>query len=193
MSEVIPVTGAVAHPGSLREWYAAYTMSRHEKRVAAHCERIGIEYFLPLYLSRRKWKNRTTVDLELPLFPNYVFVQLEPGDYGPLLRIPGLLSTVGNAAGPVTIPGSEIEALRRVVKCERVEPHPSIAVGDRVRVSTGPLEGITGVVVRTGNSLRLVVTLDLIGKGISVEIDARAVEFIGPRTPAGATRGTAVA
>ena len=62
-----------------REWYAVYTMSRHEKRVAAHCERIAIEHFLPLYTWRRSWKNRTTVDLQMPLFPNYIFVQLSAG------------------------------------------------------------------------------------------------------------------
>ena len=62
-----------------REWYAVYTMSRHEKRVAEHCERIAIEPFLPLYTSRRSWKNRTTIDLQMPLFPNYIFVRLQIG------------------------------------------------------------------------------------------------------------------
>ena len=74
------------------DWFAAYTMSRHEKRIASHCERIGIEQFLPLYTSQRSWKNRTTVDLQMPLFPNYIFVRLLPQDHGPLMRLPGLLS-----------------------------------------------------------------------------------------------------
>ena len=62
---------------SQREWFAAYTaISRHEKRIASHCERIGIEQFLPYYTTQRSWKNRTTVDLQMPLFPNYLFVRL---------------------------------------------------------------------------------------------------------------------
>ena len=127
---------------SRREWFAVYTMSRHEKRVAEHCERIGIEHFLPLYTSRRSWKNRTTIDLQMPLFPNYIFVQLFPEDHGPLVRLPGVLSTVGNASGPVVIQDCEMEMLRRVINCETIEPHPYMVAGDKVRVKAGPLQGI---------------------------------------------------
>ncbi len=178
MREHISVSKSTMGTNAEKEWYAAYTMSRHEKRVSSHCARVGIEYLLPLYHSKREWKNRTKVDLEMPLFPNYIFVHLAPADHGPLLRIPGILSAVGNAAGPIMIPEAEIEALRRVVECNRVEPHPAIAIGDRIRVKTGPLQGIAGVVLRKGNSIRLVVTLDLIGKGVSVEIDPRDLEII---------------
>lgn len=193
MPELIPALKSATVTSAEKEWYAAYTMSRHEKQVASYCARIGIEYFLPLYHSKRVWKNRTKVDLEMPLFPNYIFVQLAPGDYGPLLRIPGILSTVGNAAGPVAIPEVEIDTLRRVVRCNRVEPHLSIAIGDRIRVTTGPLRGIAGVVLRKGNSIRLVVTLDLIGKGVSVEIDPRALEIISRPTTVGVEKNIGVA
>jgi transcription antitermination factor NusG len=162
-----------------REWYAVYTMSRHEKRVAEHCERIGIENFLPLYTSRRSWKNRTTIDLQMPLFPNYLFVQLLPEDHGPLLRLPGVLSTVGNAAGPVAIQDGEMEMLRRIIECKAIEPHPYTA-GDKVRVKAGPLEGVTGVVVRKANGLRFIVTLDLIGKCVALDIEGSALELTGP-------------
>jgi transcription antitermination factor NusG len=164
-----------------REWYAAYTMSRHEKRIAAHCEHIGIEYLLPLYASRREWKNRTTVDLQMPLFPNYVFVHLSPEDHGPLLRLPGVLSTVGNAAGPAVIPDDEMDALRRIVNCKEIEPHPYMTAGDHVRVKRGPLEGIVGVVLRRGNGLHFIVTLNLIGKSVALNIDGNALELIGLR------------
>jgi transcription antitermination factor NusG len=169
---------------SEREWFVAYTMSRHEKRVAAHCERIGVQHFLPLYGSRRSWKNRTTVDLQMPLFPNYIFVQLAPGDHGPLLRLPGVLSTVGNANGPAVIPAGEIDALRRISGNKTIEPHPYVTAGDRVRVKWGPLEGISGIVLRKGNSVRFVVTLDLIGKGVALEIDGEALELLSQSRPA---------
>src|SRR5271154_5999012 len=116
------------------EWFAAYTMSRHEKRIASHCERIGIEPFLPLYTSQRSWKNRTTIDLEMPLFPNYLFVRLLPQDHGPLMRLPGLLSIVGNAVGPVVIPDDDMELIRRVIASKTIEPHPFMTTGDKVRV-----------------------------------------------------------
>jgi transcription antitermination factor NusG len=170
---------SLAHPGNAQpEWFAAYTMSRHEKRIACHCERLGIEQFLPLYTSQRSWKNRTTVDLQMPLFPNYIFVRLLPQDHGPLMRLPGLLSTVGNAAGPVAIPDGDMELLRRIIACKAIEPHPLIAKGDRVRVVTGPLAGLLGVVLKKSNGLRFIVTLDMIGKSVSLDIDGSALECI---------------
>ena len=177
-----------------REWYAVYTMSRHEKRVAAHCEHIAIEHFLPLYTSRRSWKNRTTIDLQMPLFPNYIFVHLLADDHGPLLRLPGVLSTVGNAAGPVAIQDSEMELLRRIIDCKAIEPHPYMTAGDKVRVKTGPLEGIVGVVLRKANGLRFVVTLDLIGKSVALDIEGSALELVAPpHTDRSATRSDGAA
>jgi transcriptional antiterminator NusG len=178
---------------SLREWFAAYTMSRHEKRIASHCERIGIEQFLPLYTTQRSWKNRTTVDLHMPLFPNYLFVRLCPQDHGPLMRLPGLLSTVGNAAGPVAIPDGDMELLRRIIACKTIEPHPFMAKGDRVRVVTGPLAGVTGVVQKKGNGLRFIVTLDVIGKSVSLHIDGCALELIASHAHPSAEHRNAVA
>jgi transcription antitermination factor NusG len=179
--------------GLEREWFAAYTMSRHEKRIASHCERIGIEPFLPLYSSQRSWKNRTTVDLQMPLFPNYIFVRLAPQDHGPLMRLPGLLSTVGNAAGPVAIPDADMELLRQVIACKNIEPHPFITKGDRVRVKTGPLAGVVGLVQKQGNGLRFIVTLDLIGKSVSLHIDRSALELLVPQANLPAEHRHAVA
>jgi transcription antitermination factor NusG len=169
------------------DWFAAYTMSRHEKRIAAHCERIGIEQFLPLYISQRSWKNRTTVDLQMPLFPNYIFVRLSPQDHGPLMRLPGLLTLVGNASGPVAIPDGDMELLRRIIQCKTIEPHPFMTKGDKVRVMTGPLAGLIGVVLKKGNGLRFIVTLDVIGKSVSLHIDGSALELIA--SPDGQSAG----
>jgi transcription antitermination factor NusG len=177
---------STACSGNLQpEWFAAYTMSRHEKRIASHCERIGVEPFLPLYTSQRAWKNRTTVDLQMPLFPNYLFVRLLPQDHGPLMRLPGLLSLVGNAAGPVLIPDEEMELLRRIIASDKVAPHPFMTKGDKVRVRTGPLTGLIGVVLKQGNGVRFIVTLDLIGKSVSLHIEGSALELVVPQnTPA---------
>jgi transcription antitermination factor NusG len=168
-------------------------MSRHEKRIASHCKRIGIEQFLPLYSCQRSWKNRTTVDLQIPLFPNYLFVRLAPQDHGPLMRLPGLLSTVGNAAGPVAIPDADMELLRHIIACKTIEPHPFMAKGDRVRVTTGPLAGVIGVVQKRGNGLRFIVTLDVIGKSVSLHIEGGALELVAPQASPPAEHRNAVA
>lgn len=175
------------------EWFAAYTMSRHEKRIASHCERIGIEPFLPLCTSQRSWKNRTTVDLQMPLFPNYIFVRLLPQDHGPLMRLPGLLSIVGNAVGPVMIPDGDMELLRRIIACKTIEPHPFMTKGDKVRVKTGPLAGLIGVVLKQGNGLRFIVTLDVIGKSVSLHIEGSALELIASHDGLSADDHNAVA
>ena len=178
---------------SHREWFAAYTMSRHEKRIASLCDRIGIEQFLPLYTSQRSWKNRTIVDLQMPLFPNYIFVRLLPEDHGPLMRLPGLLSTVGNALGPVVIPDGDMELLRRIIACKTIEPHQPMAKGDKVRVMRGPLAGVVGVVLKKGNGLRFIVTLEMTSKSVSLQIDASALELIASPTHRSAKHRNAVA
>ena len=91
-------------------WFAAYTMSRHEKRIAEQCQQAGIGHFLPLYVVHKTWKNRVTVELHLPLFPNYIFVQLPPGCHVPLRKLAGVLSLVGNATGPVPVPVADMES-----------------------------------------------------------------------------------
>jgi transcription antitermination factor NusG len=168
-------------------------MSRHEKRIASHCDRIGIEQFLPLYNSQRSWKNRTVVDLQMPLFPNYIFVRLLPQDHGPLMRLPGLLSTVGNASGPIAIPDLDMELLRRIIDCKTIEPHPPVGKGDRVRVMKGPLAGLVGVVLKKGNGVRFIVTLEMISKSVSLQIDASALEHISSHTNEPAKHRNAVA
>jgi transcription antitermination factor NusG len=131
---------------------------------------------LPLYTQRKKWKNRVTASVELPLFPNYIFVRLSIEEHGRLLRLPGILSTVGTHAGPAAIPDREIEDLRRAVSCRTVEPHPYLTAGEAVRVCSGALAGLTGVVVRKANGMRFVVTLDSIQKSVAMEISAEDLE-----------------
>jgi transcription antitermination factor NusG len=160
-----------------RRWFAAYTTSRHEKRVSEHCRQVEIEHFLPVFHSRKTWKNRVTAVIETPLFPNYIFVRLEQRDHARLLRLPGVLSTVGSSqAGPAAIADEEIEDLRRIVLHRAVEPHPNVNAGDSVRIRVGPLAGLTGVVLRKNNGLRFIVSLDAIRKSVAVEIDGSELE-----------------
>jgi transcription antitermination factor NusG len=109
------------------------------------------------------------------------------------MRLPGLLSIVGNAAGPVVIPDADMELLRRIITCKTIEPHPFMNKGDKVRVIAGPLAGVIGVVLKKGNGLRFIVTLDMIGKSVSLQVDGSALEVIASHARLSAEHRNAVA
>ncbi len=157
-------------------WYAAYTSANHEKRVAEQLEVRSVEHFVPLYESMRRWKDRK-VRLQLPLFPGYVFVRLALRDRLRVLEVPGVARLVGFNGLPCALPDSEIEALKAgLASGVRAEPHPYLTVGRRVRVKTGPLAGVEGVLKRKKNSARLVISLDLIMRSVAVDVEAADVE-----------------
>ena len=177
---------AVAPPGSgglgdeaLTKWYTVYTTSRHEKRITEHCDQREIEHFLPLYTTRRRWKDGTKPILQLPLFPSYLFVHIAFNKRAGVLGIPGVLSIVGYGREPFPVPDLYIHSLREGIRLDKVEPHPYLAVGDRVRIKAGAMEGVEGILVRKKNSLRVVLTLELIRQSVAVEVDIDDVERIG--------------
>lgn len=157
-------------------WYALYTRHQHEKTVADILSRKGFEIFLPLYSTIHRWKDRNK-QLSLPLYPGYVFVYDNLERKLPILTTPGVHSIVGMAGCPEPIPDSEIDAVKRIMESSlAVEPHPYLRCGDRVRVLLGPLEGIEGILVRKKNDFRLVLSVEMLMKSVSVEIDAALVE-----------------
>lgn len=157
-------------------WFAVYTRHRHEKAVAQFIKGKGVDVFLPLYKAVHRWKDRTKV-LALPLFPNYVFVLANPNQRIAVLSTPGVYDFVRLGGVPAKIPDEEIAGVRRAVELGlHVEPHPFLNVGDRVRVRSGPLEGLEGILVRKKNFYRLVLSIDLLVKSISVEVEACDVE-----------------
>lgn len=165
-------------------WFAAYTSSHHEKSVAAQLAMRLVESFLPLYATRRRWKNRCEVSLELPLFPNYVFVHIDPRERVRVLEVPGVLSLVSFGKNLAALPDFEIESLRSALGQRRVEPHPYLVIGERARIKRGPLSGIEGVLVRKKRNLRVVLALDAIMQCVAVEVDAEDVEAVVRRGPA---------
>jgi transcription antitermination factor NusG len=159
-------------------WYVAYTSANHEKRVTEQFARRSVEHFLPLYESVRRWKDRR-MKLQLPLFPGYVFVRFALGNRLKVLQVPGVARLVGFNGQPAVLPDSEVEALRIGTAVDLfAEPHPYLTVGRRVKVKRGPLEGVEGILVRKKNALRLVLSVDLIMRSASVEIEAGDVEAI---------------
>jgi transcription antitermination factor NusG len=159
-------------------WFAIHTKHQHEKLAAGSLAYKGFEVFLPLFTAVRRWSDRTK-ELTLPLFPCYLFLR---GDLEPRLSIlttPGVQGLVGFAGVAAVIPDVEIEALRRALtRGTRVEPHPFLKCGDWVRVKSGPLEGLEGVLVRHKSQFRLVLSVELVQKSVAVEVDAWAVERV---------------
>jgi transcription antitermination factor NusG len=152
-------------------WYAAYTCANHEKHVTQQLERRSLECFLPLYESVRRWKDRR-VRLELPLFPGYVFVRLALRDRLQVLQIPGVARLVGFGGHPTPLPVEDIEAIRACLAGRHpMQPHRYVQRGQRVRVLSGPLAGLTGIVVRQKKRTRFVISFDLLMRSVSVELD----------------------
>jgi transcription antitermination factor NusG len=159
-------------------WYAAYTSANHEKRVALQLVQRSVEHFLPLYESVRRWKDRR-MKLQLPLFSGYVFVRLALRDRLQVLQVPGVSRLVGFNGLPCALPDAEIEAVQScLARKGRLEPHPFVQVGRRVRVKAGALEGMEGIVVRKKNRLRFVIALELIQRCAAVEVEAADLEGI---------------
>ena len=157
-------------------WFAVYTSSHHEKRVASYFAQREIQFFLPLYTTRHGWKNRCDTKLELPLFPNYLFVRIGRHERVRVLEVPGVSSLVGFGRTPEPLPDFEIEALRSGLGKGKIEPHPFLVIGERVRIKRGPMTGMEGVLLRKKNNFRVVLALDVIMKCIAVEVAAEDVE-----------------
>ena len=160
-------------------WYAIYTRPSHEKRVVEHLALREIECYLPSYRTRRRWKNRCKVDLELPLFPSYVFARFQWRQHIRVLEVSSILSIVGNGRDPVPLPHGEMVSLRAGLDFHRAEPSPNVSIGERARIKLGPLAGFEGIVVRTNNGVRVVLTVQLIMKSVAVEVEECDLELLG--------------
>ena len=153
-------------------WYAAYTWARHEKHVACQFQERSIQHYLPLYKTVHRWKNGR-VQLELPLFPSYIFVRISLRERIRPLQVPGVVRLVGFNGRPAPLPDSEIQALLDLSSQGlKAEPYPYLTVGKRVRIHAGPLQGLEGVLVRKKSSFRVVVSVDLIMRSVVVDVDA---------------------
>jgi transcription antitermination factor NusG len=162
-------------------WFAAYTHSCQEKRVAQHLSTRNIEFFLPVHRTISHWKNGLRVPIERPLFAGYIFVKISREFKVRILEVPGVHSIVGAGREPIPLPYDEMEALRRGVGLLNVEPHPFVRAGERALIRRGPLEGMTGIVMRqkNKNNVRVILSIDLIMKSISVEVAAEDLEIAG--------------
>lgn len=175
-SEIVESPATKASPLSGRNWYALCTCPRHEKRVATQIEQRSFSCFLPLYRSLRRWKDRRK-ELKLALFPGYVFVHMALENRLQILQLPGVVRLVSFHGQPAVLPAEEIEALQSRLASElRMEPHPYLRAGRRVRVRSGPMRGLEGIIVRRKDRCRVVFSIDLIMRSVAVEVDEADLE-----------------
>ena len=157
-------------------WYAVYTCARHEKRVKQQLDLRRIRCALPLYHAVHRWKDRRK-ELDLPLFPSYIFVNLALMDRVRVLEIPGVVSFVCLHGKPVPLAQHELGPFLTDQNIgRRIQPHPFLQVGRQVRLRNGPLAGLEGVLLRRKEGLRLLVSLEMLMRSVCVEVSAEDVE-----------------
>ena len=161
-----------------RSWFAVQTRPRYEKKVVDELARKAIEVFLPLQGSLRHWSDRLHT-IQLPLFPNYVFVRIpqQLDSRVSVLRTMGVSNFVGSTSAGTPIPEWEIESIRSVGEIGmQCEPCLFIAVGDRVRIHGGSLDGVTGILVGKNQDLSVVLSITIIHRSVAVRISGYQIE-----------------
>lgn len=156
-------------------WYALHIKPRFEKLVTTQLDQKGYPTLLPTYTSQRKWSDRVKT-LSLPLFPGYIFSRFNINARLPIVATPGVMRVLGIGRIPTPVNESEITAIQHIMdSCAHAEPHPYLTAGEMVEIESGPLQGLTGIIVRVKNSDRLVVSVSLLMRSVAVEVDQVAV------------------
>lgn len=167
---------------SPNSWYALRTKPRHEKMAAMMLAHKGYESLLPLYKCKRRRPGRFR-DVELPVFPGYLFCQFDVSARLPILTTPGVLHVVGLGRIPMPVAETEIQAIQKLVNSPvQAEPWPYVEVGQTVYVQEGPLQGVEGILLAIKNGHRLVISVTLLKRAVAVEIERASVTPTAPRS-----------
>ncbi|HEY3092143.1 MAG TPA: UpxY family transcription antiterminator [Vicinamibacterales bacterium] len=174
-SPIDPASGIVPATNEEVRWYALWTRSRHEQVVREQLEQKHVETFLPTVTRWSRWKDRKK-KIDWPLFPGYCFARFNARERLPILKCTGVVSIISFEGEPAPIPEHEIDSIRTLIDSELAyDPCPMIREGMMVEVAHGPLKGVIGRLIRKGAHARLVLSVDLIGQAVSVEVDAADV------------------
>jgi transcription antitermination factor NusG len=171
-----------ASRSAARTWYVVHTRSNFEKRVSEKLGDKGMQIYLPLYREEHQWKDRRKV-VELPLFPGYLFVQMPDTNEDRLtvLRTPGAVCILGQDQRIEPVPETEIQSIRKLLSSNvRFMAHPLLKEGAWVRVKSGPLKGVEGQLERFKGQTRLVLSISLLARSVSTEVDSVEVEVLRP-------------
>jgi transcription antitermination factor NusG len=157
------------------QWFALRLRSNHERTAVAHLRERGYEEFSPSYKVEKRWSDRTK-QIDRFLFPGYIFCRFNPNDRLSILTVPGVVDVVGFGKLPERIPDTEIDRVRRMVDSGLpVSPYPYLQVGQTVVIERGPLTGLEGILVEVKGKARLVVSVTLLQRSVSAEVDRNAI------------------
>jgi transcription antitermination factor NusG len=159
-------------------WYALQTRYQCEKRVDAALRDEGFESFAPMQLEQRRWSDRTK-RVESPLFPGYTFVRMEAESRSliKILRLPGVVRFVTAWGDPIAVPNAEIETVRVLIQSNTsYERGPFPAVGERVRIHGGCLEGVEGILTAQTGRGEIVVSIGAIQRSMKIPLGGYQVE-----------------
>jgi transcriptional antiterminator NusG len=158
-----------------QRWFAVRVRSNQERTAIAHLRERGYEQFAPSYKSARRWSDRIK-EIDQYLFPGYIFCRCDPGDRRAVVTAPGVVDLVGFGRTPEAIPDQEIDRVRRMVESGLlVTPYPFLNVGQTVLIERGPLTGLEGILVEMKGKHRLVVSINLLQRSVSAEVDRCSV------------------
>jgi transcription termination/antitermination protein NusG len=157
-------------------WFAIWTRSRHEQVVREQLQQKHIDVFLPTIAKWSRWKDRKK-KIDWPLFPGYCFARFDARNRLPILKCTGVVNIVSVDGEPAPIPEHQIEGIKLLIESDLAfDPCPMLREGMMVEVVHGPLRSVIGRLVRKNDKARLVLSVDLIGQGVSVEVDAADVK-----------------
>jgi transcription antitermination factor NusG len=159
-------------------WFALQVRGRQEFNISENLGSNGYEWFLPLYKSSKRWSDRIK-QVDSPLFPGYVFCRFNPLDRLPILKIPGVIQIVGFNRQLVAVDDDEIRAIQALVASGIPNhPCPYLEVGDKVRIESGPLRGLEGLLVEFQGNHQLVLSVTLLQRSVAVKIDSASVTSV---------------
>jgi len=171
-------------------WFAILARTGREKNATLLLENAGYECYLPVIKFTRQWSDRLK-EIELPLFPAYLFCRMNPHNRLPVLTTPGVMQIVGVGKTPIPVEEQEIDAIQRVGKSGiSLMPWPYLQVGHVAQIEEGPLRGVTGIVIRIKAGLKLVLSVNLLQRSIAVEIDRSWIGAAYPLRPAAHETGS---
>jgi transcription antitermination factor NusG len=157
-------------------WFVAHTKPRREKKLVEQCQRKEISATLPCYSSAHKYRGKTVV-FQKPLFPGYVFLQLQLGQKD-FVRQTDHVANLLEVFDQETFQQQLHDILLALEAKVGVRLAPAIGEGMRVRIKSGPLQGIEGWVEQRHGMTTVLLRLDFINQAAAVKIDAESLELI---------------
>lgn len=151
-------------------WYALRVRSNFEETTGRFLTSAGYDVFVPTYRDRRRWADRTK-EVNAPLFPGYLFCQMDVDRRQPVVRAPGFVSIVGFGNAFVPVPEEELAAVRAILNSPVFRtPWPYLAIGEKVVIDRGPLAGLEGILLEQKGERRLIVSVNLLQRSVAAEV-----------------------